>query len=264
MNLHFGILRPSVTLVLVAALLYGCAPSPAVKVSGKSISPREIKEAVRANHEAVRSMSGSGTISVETPEMAQSGSFDLQLRKPDSVLVTVEGPFGINVGSVLLTRTSFTFYNSLENQLVSGVVTPGNLRRIFRMEMTFDDLLTLFSGGTFLREDNGDPASITEEENQLVFVYRSEDGERRYFVDPATLLITRVQRLDSGGKPTLEARFERYRVIGDAHLPGLVRLTQQVARRRVSVSFSSLQVNADVPPLVLDVPANAERIRWKE
>lgn len=250
--------------MFVVALVHGCAQSPAVKISGRTISPRAIKQAVRANHEAVRSMTGSGTISVETPEMAQSGSFDLQLHKPDSVLINVEGPFGINVGSVLLTRSSFTFYNSLENQLVSGTVTPGNLQRIFRMEVTFDDLLTLFSGGTFLREDDGEPESIAEEENQLVLIYRSEEGQRRYFVDPATLLITRVQRFGADGKPFLEARFERFRTAGDVLLPRLVRLTQQAVRRRVSVSFSSLQVNADALPLVLDVPANAERIRWKE
>jgi len=242
----------------------GCAPSPAVRLSGRSVSPQTVRNTVKANHDRVRSLSGSGTISVETPEIAQSGSFELQLHKPDSVLVNVEGPFGINVGSVLLTRNSFLFYNSLQNQVASGPVNASNLRRIFKIDVTFDELMTLFTGGSFLRQDEGDPESITEEENQVVLVYRTDDGRRRYFVDPASMLIARIQHLDNSGKMFLEERFERFRTSGEISLPRYIRLTQHAARRTLSVSFSSLDVNPGRAPLVLDIPANAEHIRWKE
>jgi hypothetical protein len=244
--------------------LHGCAPSPAVKLSGRSVSPRIVQNIVKANHDLVRSLSGSGTISVETSEVAQSGSFELQLHKPDSVLVDVEGPFGINVGSVLLTRDSFLFYNSLQNQVVSGPVNANNLRRIFKMELTFDELMTLFTGGSFFREDERDPESTMEEENQFVLIYRAGENRRRYFVDPVSMLITRIQHLDNSGKMFLEERFERFRTVGGVSLPRYIRLTQHTARRAVSVSFSTLDVNPGRAPLVLDIPANAERIRWKE
>jgi outer membrane lipoprotein-sorting protein len=245
-------------------MLHGCAPSPAVKLSGRSVSVQTVRNIVKANHDLVRSLRGSGTISVETPEVAQSGSFELKLHKPDSVLVNVEGPFGINIGSVLLTRDSFLFYNSLQNQVVSGAVTASNLSRIFKMELTFDELLTLFTGGSFFPEDNGDPESISEEENQYVLVYRADYGRRRYFVDPVSMLIARIQHLDSNGKMFLEERFERIRAVGQVSLPRYIRLTQHTARRTVSVSFSTLDVNPGRTPLVLDIPANAEHIRWKE
>ena len=253
--------------VLVVALLmivHGCAPSPAVKLSASSVSPRTVRQIVNANHERVQSLGGTGTISVETPDIAQSGSFELQLRKPDSVLVNVEGPFGINVGSVLLTRNNFLFYNSLENQLVSGPVNAANLRRIFKMELTFDELLTLFTGGSFFREDDGDPEAITTEDEQYVITYRSESGRRRYFVDPVSMLIARIQHLDGKGKLFLEERFEKFRMVGEVSLPRYIRLTQQTARRAVSVSFSKLAVNASRAPLMIEIPSNAERIRWKE
>lgn len=256
--------RIPVAVIALLVTLYGCAPTPAVKLSGRPVSPRTVRQMVKANHDLVRSLNGSGTISVETPELAQSGSFELQLHKPDSVLVNIEGPFGINVGSVLLTRNSFLFYNSIENQVVSGPVTANNLRRIFKMELTFDEFMTLFTGGNFLSEDDGDPESIGEEENRAVLVYRSGEGRRRYFVDPASLLITRIQQLDNSGKLVLEARFERFRSVGEVSLPRYVRLIQHAARRAVSVSFSTLDVNPGRAPLVLDIPSNAERIRWKE
>ena len=253
-----------VAAVVFLITLHGCATSPAVKFSGKPVSPHTARNVVNANHDLVRSLSGAGTISVETPEIAQSGSFEFQLHKPDSLLVNVEGPFGINVGSVLLTRDSFLFYNSFQNQGVSGPVNANNLRRIFRMELTFDELMTLFTGGSFFREDDGDPESIVEEENQVVLIYHSGEGRRRYFVDPVSMLITRVQHLDNFGKMFLEERFERFRTLGEVSLPRYIRLTQHTARRAVSVSFSTLDVNPGRAPLVLDIPANAKRIRWKE
>ena len=253
-----------VVAVVLCITLHGCAPSPAVKLSGRSVSPQTVRNVARANHDLVRSLSGSGTISVETPEVAQSGSFELQLHKPDSLLVNVEGPFGINVGSVLLTRDTFLFYNSLENQVVSGSVNTNNLRRIFKMELTFDELMTLFTGGNFFGEDDGDPESVMEEENQIILIYRTGQGRRRYFVDPVSMLIARIQHLDNNGKMFLEERFERFRTVGEVSLPRYIRLTQHTARRAVSVSFSTLDVNPGRAPLVLDIPANAERIRWKE
>jgi len=250
--------------IILAISHFGCASSPAIRPSGKPVSPQQVREIVKANHELVRSLSGTGTISVETPEIAQSGSFELQLHKPDSVLVNVEGPFGLNVGSVLLTRSSFIFYNSIQNQVVSGPVTANNLRRIFKMDVTFDELMTLFTGGSFFREDDRDPESIGEEGNQVVLVYRSEYGQRRYVVDPASLLIARIQHLDAKGKLFLEERFDRFRAVGEVSLPRYIRLTQHTARRALSVSFSALEVNPGRAPLVLDVPANAERIHWRE
>ncbi len=250
--------------IILATSLFGCASSPAIRLAGKPVSPQLVREIVKANHELVQSLSGRGTISVETPEIAQSGSFELQLHKPDSVLVNVEGPFGIDVGSVLLTRNSFLFYNSFQNQVVSGPVTANNLRRIFKMDVTFDELMTLFTGGSFFREDERDPESISEEENQVILVYRSAYGHRRYVVDPASMLIARIQHLDINGKLFLEERFDRFRTVGEVSLPRYIRLTQHAARRALSVSFSALDVNPGRAPLVLDIPANAEQIRWKE
>lgn len=243
--------------------LGGCASVPQASLAGKSVTPEMVQRVVRVNHERVQSLSGSGSITVESPDMAQSGSFELTLHKPDSVLVKIQGPFGIQVGSALLTRTGFTFYNSLQNQLVTGSVNSANMNRIFRINLTFDEILDLFTGGSFLAGDENAPDSLVIEENQFVLSYGDASGSRRYWIDPSTLLIARIQRLDTKGKLVLEERFERFRDAGNIFLPRHIRITQQQARRIVAVAFSSLDVNTDSLPLVLDVPTNAERVRWQ-
>ena len=56
-------------------------------------------------------MIGEGKFTIETPEIAQSASFFLNLQKPDSVMLRIEGPFGIEVGAAIVTRDEFLFYN---------------------------------------------------------------------------------------------------------------------------------------------------------
>lgn len=254
---------PRALLLLVSVFLAGCASVPKPDLAGRTVNPETVRRIVRANYEKVRTMSGSGTISVETPEMAQSGSFELFLRKPDSVLVKIEGPFGISVGSALITREEFVFYNSLQNQLITGPVTSVNLNRIFRVKLTFDELLTLFTGGSFLASDDGSPETVAAEENQFILTYKSVDGSRKYWLSPESLLITRIQHLDPKGKLFFEERYEKFRTYGDASLPRFIRVTQHASQRMIGVTFSSLDINTGTPPLVVNIPRNAERIRWQ-
>ncbi len=249
--------------VSAAIALSGCASVPSANFTSRSITPELLQRIVKINREKVQFLSGSGTITIETPDMAQSGSFELLLHKPDSVLVKVEGPFGIRVGAVLLTRTDFSFYNSLQNQLITGSVNASNLNRIFRINLTFDELLSLFTGGSFVAGDDESPDSLSVEENQFVLTYGKELGSRRYWIDPGTLLISRIQHIDESGKLGLDERFEKFRDLGEASLPRQIRLTQNQARRVVAVVFSTLAINTGDAPLVLEVPTNAERVRWR-
>jgi outer membrane lipoprotein-sorting protein len=258
-------MKPRLLFLAAGVVLWlgGCASVPRANLAGKSVTPEMVQNVVRVNRERVQSLSGSGSISVESPDMAQSGSFEVFLHKPDSVLVKIEGPFGIQVGSALLTRTGFLFYNSLQNQLVTGPVNAANMNRIFRVNLTFDELLNLFTGGNFLPGDEKAPDSLVIDDNQFVLSYGDASGSRRYWIDPATLLIAKIQLTDSKGKLVLEERFERFRDAGDASLPRHIRITQHQARRVVAVAFSSLDINTERVPLVVDVPTNAERVRWK-
>jgi hypothetical protein len=233
-------------------------------VAGKTINPEAVRRAVQLNQEKIHSVTGYGSLSVESPELAQSGSFELELRKPDTVLVRIEGPFGISVGSALITRSEFLFYNSLQNQVVTGPVTPANLRRILRINLTFDELLNLFTGGSFLASDDSPAEGVTVEDNEYVLLYRNALGSRRYSIDPASLLITRVQHLDQKGKLYFEERYAKFRSLGDASLPRFIRVIQHASRRAIGVTFSSLAINTTGPPLVVETPKNAERIRWEQ
>ncbi|MBI3005835.1 MAG: DUF4292 domain-containing protein [Ignavibacteriales bacterium] len=244
-----------------AFLLAGCASHSTIRLTDRNVTPAEIREAVRTNLDRIRSMTGEGRLSVETPEIAQSASFYLNLQKPDSVMLKIEGPFGIEVGAAIVTREEFLFYNILQNRVISGKTNSSNLSKILRVNITFEDMLTLFCGGSFFTDDTDDADDVSHEENFLVMAYHQGGGKRSYWVDPQTLLIQKVQLLDADGKLLLEQRFFNHRIVEGASVPFNVQVTQPKERRRVSIAYSDLQVNAPAAQFTITIPANAERVR---
>lgn len=208
-------------------------------------------------------VSGEGTISVETPSIAQSGSFVLSLRRPDSLLVILKGPFGIKVGSALFTRSSFLFYNSFENRLFSGETSPKNLSKVLHIDISFDDLINLFTGGIFLKEDMGIPEGTGVEDGQFTLVYRNNGETHKYYIDPLTLLITKIEYLDVQGKLELEQRYINFQTVDSALVPFNIRIIQPKERRMVSVVYSDLSFNTQNLEFTLLYPKNAQRVRWQ-
>jgi hypothetical protein len=249
-------------LCLSILALMGCRTTRPLNLGDRSISYSEVQDITRRHHARIHSMLGEGQISVETPEMAQSGSFLLTLQKPDSVLITLQGPFGIKVGSALVTRTGFLFYNSLENKLITGVSSIENLNRILHVQLSFDDLLNLFAGGTFLENDFHAPDESYIEDDQFVFVFASSKTSRKYWIEPTTLNIQKVQFLDQSGKLALEQTFDNFEDVDGFAMPYAIRVIQPKMRQKFTFLYSEIQVNAEKLHFTFTIPSNAERIHW--
>jgi outer membrane lipoprotein-sorting protein len=231
-------------------------------LGNRSISSLEVQEVVRAQHAYIQSMKGEGRIALETPEVAQSGSFVLTLKKPDSILIHLRGPFGIKVGSILVTRTEFQFYNSLANTLIIGSSNRENLNRILHIQMSFDDLLNLFAGGTFLTDDLHSPDETYIEDDQFVLMYASHNSTRRYWIDPTTLFIQKVQFLDRSGTLTLEQTFSDFEYVNGIAIPYTIRVVQPKTRKMLALAYSDILVNDTQLQFTFTIPPNVERIYW--
>jgi outer membrane lipoprotein-sorting protein len=243
-------------------MVSGCRTTSLLKLSEHPVSWSEVQEVTRSHHIRIHSMSGEGQISIETPEIAQTGSFILTLQKPDSVLIQLRGPFGIKVGSALVTKTEFLFYNSLENKLITGLSSAENLNRILHVQLSFDDLLCLFAGATFLESDLHAPDVTQIEDDQFVFEFTDGMSSRRYWVDPTSLDIQKVQFLDQGRKVALEQTFSKFEDTDGFAMPYAICIGQPRAHQRLTITYSEIHVNTEKLHFTFIVPPNAERIHW--
>ncbi len=248
--------------LLVLLVFAGCTSSHVAVVANRHLSYKEVQEAVQHQQQYIHSLYGEGKISVETPTIAQTGSFTLFLRKPDSVLVKLQGPFGIKVGFALITRDEFVFYNSFENKLIRGAASEENIERILHIRLRFDDMLNLLGGGTFFGDDRRTPDEARIVEEQWTFIYKHHDVQRTYWIDPTTSLIGKIQQCDTNGKLIFEQRFSNFQSVDGTDIPFNIRITQPREQQMLSVVYSDVSLNAIDCQFNFSIPSSAEQIRW--
>jgi hypothetical protein len=255
-------LRYAAAMFLLIYSCIGCRTTSSGSLPARTIDAVEVQRMAQMIHAHIRSFVGEGRISVESPEVAQSGSFTLEMLRPDSISIRLQGPFGIKVGSALITRSDFLFYNSIENVVITGPSSMENLSRILHVQMNFDDMLNLFAGGTFFQPDLRQPDTTFTEDDQSVFVYSAQDGRRRYWIDPDTRFIQKIQWYDTHGALALEQRFTRFEHVSGATVPFSIRVIQPGEQRTLALTYSDVAVNTEDLHMVFPVSQNAKHIRW--
>jgi hypothetical protein len=240
--------------------LAGCAPTRELQRPGTKYTAQQVIAAVNSRRQGVATLQAKGSISVESPSFVSSGSFALRLKRPDSALVDIEGPFGIHVASALFAKDRYIFYNSFKNEVMEGVVTGSNLPVFMNIRIDPDNVIDTFCGTrTFLPEETS-PDSFTVTDNSYILFFRQISGATQYIIDNRALLVTGILHIDSGGDVWSEERFE-YDQRGDGTVAlQSIRLIQDKMQSSVSLFYDDLQLNGPVDPLTLHVPPDARRV----
>jgi hypothetical protein len=253
--------RPVAVAILGGIL--GCTTAPTVRVGMSEVSFEDVVVRSDRQDSSLRTLRGEGNLRIETPAFSQSATFEVSILKPDSLYLRLSGPFGITVGNALVTRRNFQVYLSLQNRLYVGDTSPENFEKALRISLTFDDILSLFTGGTVLAGDRTSPSVAEADGADAVFLFEEGRYRRRYVIDPQTLLIRKLQFLDDKGAPVGEQAFSVFESREELTLPRIIMLTQHENRRRLTLHYDVFEWNAPPHRLTFSVPSNAERIELK-
>ena len=233
-------LRPWGLIALLA--IAGCGAPKAV-VRERTLSADEVLSRVSERNGRISTLRGDGSITIETPERSNNGGFELDLRKPDSVRVRFSGPFGIKVGTLMLAREQFVFYNSLDNKAVIGEPDGGTLGAMFNLTMQFDEILNAFTG-EFGQAAEGDTlARFAVEEGLYVVVYRNGARRKEYRIDGDAFVVTSYRLLDENGKSELTAIATDVETEGTTTMPHLIRVIFPLEQRSITISYDDVKVN---------------------
>jgi outer membrane lipoprotein-sorting protein len=235
-------LTPAVVLMFLSL---GCgSTTPVLRV--RSLSVDEVVLRVRQRDHSVSTLKGEGSITVESPEASNSGSFEAELKKPDSLRVELRGPFGIHIGTLLLSNTQFLFYNWRDNTTTSGKPDGSTLKSMFRIALQFDEVFNVFTG-EFLSIAGKDSLLNFSVQNDLyVLRYRTEDGVKEYRVDGDAFIVTSYRLLDSTGKAKVIAIASRLDHVSDTPMPKLLRIILPNERRSVTIAYGDININNEV------------------
>ncbi|MCX7984622.1 MAG: DUF4292 domain-containing protein [Bacteroidetes bacterium] len=204
-----------------------------------------------------------GKLTVETPSFAHTGSFTVYLKRPDTLFLLIQGPFGLKIGSGLFTPTSFMFYNSIQNQLITGAPTIENLSRIFHIPLTFNDLLDMFVGGSLFTDDRRPPDDVSFEPELTILTYSDAHGIRKYWIDNSTHQLHRVQIYNSTNSLLLEQTYKNFHDVQSTKVPYSIQVVNVPNNQRIALSYSTVSTqNHWSKSFQVTYPENAERIRW--
>ena len=170
----------------------------------------------------------------------------MNLKKPDSLRLELNGPFGIHFGTLTLSREKFLFYNWTEKRAVVGKPDGKTLNSMFRLHMQFDEVLHAFTGEfpVPIGTDSMERSSV--EQGFYVLRYRSVDGTKEYRIDGDSFIVSSYRVLDTTGEPTLSA-FALQLDEGDPIvMPRLLRVVFPKDHRSVTIAYDDIHLNDPV------------------
>jgi hypothetical protein len=241
---------------VIACGLSSCGTGGAQAVHDvRDLPPAELMARTRARDARIVTMTGKGSVAFEGPDAAGSAYFVMSLRKPDSLLVSLEGPFGINAGFFFLSRQKFVMYSSIENRAVMGAPAQSALRGVIPVDLTVDQIMDAFTGGFPLPDES--PAGYVIDDGNIRADYVVRGEAHTYWVDPATGLVVRSEVRNAGGDLLLETSSSRITELNGVPAPGRVTVSFPARGQRLSIHYTSLEINEGNPSFSYAVPRNA-------
>jgi outer membrane lipoprotein-sorting protein len=258
-------LSHSILSVVCLGLLWnGCAPTAsrhALSVDDMNI--RTLLSTIARHQNTFRSMEADGSVAVETPTFSNSGSFELHIKKPDSLLVKIEGPFGIDIANLMLTQEKFLVYNSLQNKIIRGTTSKQAIESLLNIDIDFSDILNLFGGVVSLDRESNLPMDYSVDNNQYMLAFHSSNEVSRYWIDPDMFSITRIQVQDQQGNPVREVAFSDFRSQNTTWLPYHMKVSDYRGRKSITLIYTDARVNIQNVTFPFAFPENAEQIDWQ-
>jgi hypothetical protein len=253
---------PALTFGVALLWLVSCAPErKRIELDPVAIDPASLVRMLNERSDLVKSLEGYGTVTFESPEFGGTAAFELSLRKPDSLLVLLEGPFGIDVGTLFLSSEHYVAYNAQENLVVTGVPHGSTIRSIIPFDLSFDEIVGAFAGSFEIRFQERDIRTYTIDNASFLLVLSCGSHTCSYWIDNSFLQVTRYEVHDNNGALILQASVSSFMEDGDASVPKRITIWFPGQDKQIAVLYSSLTINPRTLSFTYSVPSDARVVR---
>ena len=216
-----------------------------IKPDLEKVTYRQLLEHHAAWQKSIKSLKGDLRITLDTPQY--SGNFDanILLNEPDSLLITVTGPFGINLGKVYVTKNRFIFYNQVMNQFYKGSKSDFAGKNFLQFPLEISQLKDVFTGR--------DPFDVLQKKIYEIrddkYFLEAENGKYNYRVwfEPEHLLISRIEYLKNG-KIEFYKEYNNFSEVNGIYFPHHLNFVRPDEKQGLSVFVTSIEINAKIDP----------------
>jgi len=252
------------TAIFTVLLFEGCVPSKPTEELELLSSERLINK-LEANRRKIKNFEGVGIFDIESDVYNNSASFHVIMQKPDSIYFSVLGPFGIELAQALITKKNYIFYDVLQNTAYQGKVDDEVLRNIFKINLSFSQLIDAFVGSVNLTANlykqpsnysiDGDNYVLTyvDEEEQITWIYR---------VDIRELSITKFSLKSTDNDINIEGNYSDFELIENVAVPFKIEIMNNVRKQKITITYKDIIANSKGLRVKFDLPNDAEIIEW--
>jgi outer membrane lipoprotein-sorting protein len=252
-------------LFIQAVTFVACSGSTGEELS--KVPVKEIKQRINQNSKLIETLEASGNISFDSPEQSGSGWIEIKIKKPDTVYVKIEGPFGISIANALITRSDFVYYNVQENKVISGPSSDINIGAVLRIKVSFDELINGFTGGFNFPENEEDSSGADSENNLYVIQQNTQGSTQKYFVEPAKYTIKKYNSFNSKNETVVEVNYTNYteESVTDKYVnfPTGIKIKNPSKSQTVYVDYINKEINKKDLTFKMKIPKSAKVIKWE-
>jgi hypothetical protein len=250
---------------LILPVLYiGCVPSKPAEETEVVPSDRLIKK-LEANRRKVKNFEGTGSLKINTPDINTTASFKVVLQKPDSVYLEVYGPFGIDLAQALVTGNNFTFYDVMHNKVYKGKSNSDILKKIFKVDLSFSDLIDAFTGAVNLTPrltQQPDNYEIVYDKYVLTFIDSLTSQKNKFTIDIRDLVITNYQVLNASDKVLLESTYTKFKLQDGISIPYTTDISLKNENQSLKIEYRKIDLNKNDVKISMNIPDDAEVVEW--
>ncbi|MCC7158820.1 MAG: DUF4292 domain-containing protein [Ignavibacteria bacterium] len=255
-----------ILLLLPLLLISACTGSGSNEELDR-IPVKDIKERINRNSGLIETLEASGNIAFDSPEQSGTGWIEIRIKKPDTVYVKIEGPFGISIANALITRSDFIYYNAQENKAITGPSTDINIGAILRIKISFDELISGFTGGFNFENIPDDSSHAASENNFYVLQSDKTGGKQKFYIEPGRFTIQRYNYVDEKNTSIVEVNYSNYQeesVAGNyVNFPVTIKIKNPTKKQSVYVDYVNKEINKRDLSFKVKIPKSAKVIKWE-
>lgn len=260
--------RSYLLIILLASVLIGiydgCVPSKPGEDIEILPSERLIKK-LEANRRKIKSFEGIGNIAVNSSEINANANFKITIQRPDSIYLEIYGPFGIDLAKALVTYGNFTFYDVINNTVYKGQSNSDVLEKIFKVNLSFGELVDAFTGSVNLTPQLSQEPSeyeVSYDKYVLTYIDSLTLSRNRYKVDIRELAITDYQLFSDENKLILEGIYTNFRPMEGVSIPMRAQIVNKAEDQKVSIEYRKVELNKRNTKITMSIPGDAKIVEW--